>query len=121
MSTEHIASRKLYFGVFFALLCLTALTTGAAYVDLGAWNTVVAMAIAFCKASLVVLFFMHLKWGTGTMKTVAVVAIAWLTLLIVLTNVDNHTRDWIGTPQGLQSSAVVQPQNPPARTPAVKP
>jgi cytochrome c oxidase subunit IV len=121
MSTEHIASPKLYIGVFVALLFLTALTTGMAYVDLGAWNTVVALAIAFCKASLVVLFFMHLKWGTGTMKTVAVVAIAWLALLIVLTNVDNLTRDWLGTPQPLETSMVTRPQNPPAATPARRP
>ena len=38
---------------------MTALTTGMAYVDLGQWNTVVALVIACCKATLVILFFMH--------------------------------------------------------------
>jgi cytochrome c oxidase subunit IV len=118
--TEHIAPRKLYFAVFIALLCLTALTTGVAYIDLGPWNTVAALAIAFCKASLVVLFFMHLKWGSGVMKVVAVAAIVWLSILIVLTNVDNHTRDWIPAPKGLQTSMVMRPQTPPVAAPVPK-
>lgn len=118
--TEHIASKKLYIFVFVALLCLTALTTGVAYVDLGPWNTVAALAIAFCKASLVVLFFMHLKWGSGVMKIVAIAAIVWLSLLIVLTNVDNHTREWIPSPQGLQSSLTVRPPSPAVAAPAPK-
>ena len=55
--------RRLYLLHFRRALALTALTTGMAYVDLGKWNTIVALVIACCKATLVVLFFMHLRWS----------------------------------------------------------
>ena len=55
--SEHIAPKKLYYFVFFSLLILTLLTWQIAYIDLGRWNTVVALAIAISKAALVGTFF----------------------------------------------------------------
>ena len=57
--SQHIVPRKVYFAVFGALMVVTAITTAVAIVDLGPWNTVVALGIAFFQATLVVLFFMH--------------------------------------------------------------
>jgi len=63
-------SRRTGVAVFVALLLLTVVTVLVSYVDLGLWNTVVALLIASVKASLVALFFMHLKgesrlvWGS---------------------------------------------------------
>jgi cytochrome c oxidase subunit IV len=97
----HIMPKKIYFMVFASLLALTALTTLAAYVDLDAYlgtkivpmNTIVALAIAFCKASLVVLFFMHVKYSSHLTKVVVVAGLFWLAILISLTLSDYKTRN----------------------------
>jgi cytochrome c oxidase subunit 4 len=58
----HVTSIKLLVNVLAALLVLTVVTVAVSYVDLGPLNLAVAMLIACVKASLVVLFFMHLLW-----------------------------------------------------------
>ena len=60
---DHVVPVSTYVMVFLALLVGTGLTVAASYVDLGIWNTPVAMLIAVTKASLVVFFFMHLKYS----------------------------------------------------------
>jgi cytochrome c oxidase subunit IV len=122
MATEHIghiAPKKLYIGIFLALISLTALTTGVAYIDLGPYNTVAALVIAVCKASLVILFFMHLKYSAGMTRLAVAAALAWLCLLIGLTMADVRTRGWTPVPQGWQAPASVssspgEPTNEPA-------
>ncbi len=97
----HILPRRIYFTVFTILLALTGLTTLAAYVDLDAmmgskvipWNTIVALAIALCKATLVVLFFMHAKYSSNLTRLAAVAGLFWLAILIVLTLSDYKTRN----------------------------
>ena len=98
--TGHIVSKKVYFLVFGALLALTALTTGVAYLDLGKGNTVVALAIAVTKATLVALFFMHLRWSSGLLRLVLLAAFVWFAILVVLTLSDFLTRQWIPMPSG---------------------
>ena len=58
----HISSLGMYLAIFGALIMLTLLTVGQSYVDLGKANLIAVIAIATCKASLVVMFFMHLKY-----------------------------------------------------------
>ena len=58
----HVSSVGFYVAVFLGLLTLTGLTVGQSYVDLGKLNLFAVIAIATLKASLVVTFFMHLKW-----------------------------------------------------------
>jgi cytochrome c oxidase subunit 4 len=103
--SEHVVPVRLYVTVFVALLCLTALTTGVAYIDLGAFNTVAALAIAGVKMLLVVLFFMHVKYSSGLTKIIVLAAIFWLALLISLTLTDVMTRQWTPTPSGWGTSA----------------
>jgi cytochrome c oxidase subunit IV len=91
---EHIAPKKIYIIIFSALICLTALTTAVAFVDLGPWNTVVALLIAICKATLVATFFMHLRWSGYMTRLVAIAALFWLAILISLTMNDILTRNW---------------------------
>jgi cytochrome c oxidase subunit 4 len=93
--SEHIVSRKLYFGIFFALLVLTAVTTSVAFVDLGNFNIVVAMLIAGLKASLVILFFMHVKFSTKITKMFVIAGFFWLFLMMAITMTDYLTRDWL--------------------------
>ena len=93
MSSEPVVSVPTYLVVWAALLVLTAATTGIAYVDLSAeWNTVVALAIAFGKTLLVVLYFMHLRSTSRLTWVFAAAGIFWLILLIGGTMDDVLTR-----------------------------
>ena len=93
--SEHTHSVGFYVGIFVILIILTALTVGAAFVNLGAMNPVVALGIATAKALLVVLFFMHVKDTSEKMtKAVVVSGIFWLLLLLCLTLADYATRLW---------------------------
>jgi cytochrome c oxidase subunit 4 len=94
----HVASVKTYVGIFMALLCLTGLTVGVAYVDLGAMNTVIALVIAATKMLLVMLFFMHLKYSSRLTKLAVLAAFFWLGLLLTFTLSDVFTRRWTPTP-----------------------
>jgi cytochrome c oxidase subunit IV len=99
--SEHVVPVKTYIGVFIALLFLTGLTTGAAFVDLGSeLNTVVALAIAVSKMVLVILFFMHVKYSPGLTKVVVVAGFFFLAILVSLTLADELTRDWTPNPGG---------------------
>jgi cytochrome c oxidase subunit IV len=89
---EHVSSRSLYYLVFGALMVLTAVTVGVAYLDLGPLNDVVAMAIAVSKALLVILFFMHVRYSTRLVAITAVGGFFWLGILIVLTLSDYLSR-----------------------------
>ena len=91
--SEHIMSSKFYYTIWIALLCLTVITAAVSFVDLGPFNTIVALVIATFKALLVVLFFMHVKYTSEKLtKTVIVAAIFWLFLLLALSMADYATR-----------------------------
>lgn len=106
--SEHILPKKTYLLVFTALILFTALTTGVAYIDLGPYNAVAALAIAVCKACLVVLFFMHLKYQVGMTRVVLLAAVVWLSILIVFTLSDVFTRNWSPTAQPWQQSMALR-------------
>jgi cytochrome c oxidase subunit IV len=84
--------------VFAALLALTAITTAVAFLDLGPLNNIAALGIAVVKAMLVVLFFMHVRYGTRLTPLVVAAGVFWLAILIVLSLCDYFTRDWLGVP-----------------------
>lgn len=90
----HIVPLWIYFSVFGALMVGTALTVGAAYVDLGRFNIVVALAIACVKASLVVLFFMHIYYSSKLTKTIVVAGLATLMIMFFFTGTDLIARGW---------------------------
>ena len=81
-SHDHVVPLGTYVLVFLALMAGTALTVFASYVDLGIWNTPVALLIAITKASLVVLFFMHLKYGSKLLWVWLGAAVFFLILLL---------------------------------------
>jgi len=99
----HVVPKKLYILVFTALIVLTGLTTGVAFINLGKWNTVAALVIAVCKASLVVLFFMHLRWSSNLLRIVVASSLLWLAILIGLTISDVFTRDWTPVPSNWEA------------------
>src|SRR5580698_1127567 len=65
---HHIVTPLQYVYVFVTLLIGTAITVGAAYVDLGVLNPIIALAIACFKACVVILFFMHAAYQTRLIK-----------------------------------------------------
>ena len=91
--SEHIVPPKVYVGIFLSLMVLTAATVAAAYVNLGPFNIVIALAIATLKATLVVLFFMHARYSPGRTHMVIIAAVFWLAIMLALTLSDYSTRD----------------------------
>ncbi|MBI2930683.1 MAG: cytochrome C oxidase subunit IV family protein [Planctomycetes bacterium] len=87
-----IVPRKLTAAVFVALLALTGSSVGAAYLDLGVFNTILALAIAGVKASLVALYFMHLRYSSKLVWLFAGGSFFWLGILLALTLNDYLTR-----------------------------
>ncbi len=80
-ASGHVGSLKVYFAIFGALLLGTAITVAAAYHDFGALGLPIAMLIAIVKATLVVLFFMHVKYEMPLVKAMVPMAIAFLLVL----------------------------------------
>jgi cytochrome c oxidase subunit IV len=98
-SHDHILPAGMYYGIFGALMVLTALTVGAAFVDLGFLNIIVALTIAVVKASLVVLFFMHVKYGNRMNWVVIGSGVFWLLILLGMLMLDYSSRGWMPVPQ----------------------
>lgn len=91
---EHIVSPKIYITIWLILLVFTGLTTWVAFIDLGILNPVIALLIAFTKASLVVLFFMHVKYSSRMIALVIGCGLFFLSILMVLTTSDYISRAW---------------------------
>ena len=87
------------------LLILTAITIGAAYVNLGNGNVVVALFIATIKASLVVLFFMHLRWDKPVYGIVAMAGFLFLGIFLMFDLMDQDTRNYY-LPQNVHRTEV---------------
>jgi cytochrome c oxidase subunit 4 len=85
----------MYYMVFLALVVGTILTVAAAKVDMGPLNNVVMLTIACTKATLVVLFFMHVRWSSRLTWVVAMSGFFWLLILFVLGMSDYLSRGWI--------------------------
>jgi cytochrome c oxidase subunit 4 len=117
---EHIVSPVIYVVVLIALMVLLALTLTAAFVDLDKmimgknhtgtayWNMGVAILIAICKALLIILFFMHVKYSSRLTLAFASAAFVWLGIMLTLTLSDYFTRNY---PPGSPKSS---PDNPSA-------
>jgi cytochrome c oxidase subunit 4 len=94
-NAHHPSSLTAYIVIWLALLAGTALTVGAAFVDLKHFNTPLALVIATIKATLVALYFMHVKGTSEKMtKVVVISAIFFLFLLLALSMADYGTRMW---------------------------
>ena len=89
---EHIVPTRVYYTIFGVLMLCTGLTVAIAFVDLGPFNIVAALVIAVFKAALVILFFMHVKYGSRLTWAVVVGSAFWLAILLVLTFSDYLTR-----------------------------
>ena len=101
---HHIVSPFIYLAILAALLVFTGLTVWMSFIDLGEWhiaagltlfwNPVVALAIACTKMTLVVLFFMHVKYSTKLTKLTVASGFAVFLVLIGMTMTDYFSRAW---------------------------
>jgi cytochrome c oxidase subunit 4 len=91
---HHIVGPGVYVAILFALLIGTALTVWASFIDLGPWNPVIALAIATSKATLVVLFFMGVKYSSKLTKLTVFAGIFTFLILISMTLSDYISRAW---------------------------
>lgn len=95
MSSVHVSPLSTYLSIFAALMVLSAITVGAAFVDLGSLNPVVALAIAGLKATLVILYFMHVKYSSRLTKLTVVLSMFFVAILFAETLMDYATRGWL--------------------------
>jgi cytochrome c oxidase subunit 4 len=96
----HISPTSTYYTIFGSLMVLTAMTVAAAFIDLGPLNFPVALAIAIVKATLVILFFMHVKYSSRLTKLICGGAFFFLLILFGLTLSDYLSRGWFVSPRG---------------------
>lgn len=96
---HHISPVSTYVTVFAALMVLTFLTVWVAGKDLGLLNTFVALSIAVVKGTVVVLWFMHLKYSAKITWVAAGAGFIWLAVMLSLTLSDILSRSWIGPPE----------------------
>jgi len=88
--TGHVVPLRLLVGVLAALLVLTVITVAVTYVDLGPFNLVLAMVIAGIKATLVLLYFMHLRWDRPFNAVVLISSLALVVLFVIFALIDSH-------------------------------
>ena len=90
----HILPKRVYYTIFAILMFCTYLTVQIAFFDLGRLNAIAALAIAAFKATIVILFFMHVKYSTRLTWAVILGSIFWFGILVTLTMADYLTRAW---------------------------
>ncbi len=87
-----IVPTRVYYRVSLALLALFILTVAASFIHFGDWNVYIAVTIAVVKATLVVLYFMHVRYQTRLTWIFAGAGFLWLLILFALTMSDYATR-----------------------------
>lgn len=92
-SEQHVTPFKTYINVFAALIGLTVITVGAAYIHMGhLLNILVAMLIATVKASLVILWFMHQKYENTQNRVIFFSSFFFLMLMLFFCLTDIYSR-----------------------------
>jgi cytochrome c oxidase subunit 4 len=86
------------FAVYFILIALTAVTVGAAFLDLMYFSVPVALGIASVKALLVMLYFMELRHSSKMVWIIIGNGVFWLAVMILITMSDMISRGWLGFP-----------------------
>ena len=94
-ATGHVSPISLYLTIFVALMVLTGVTVFAAFINLGQFNFLVAMVIAAFKASLVVWYFMHVKYQSSLTKLTLSTGLFFLAILLGLMLIDYSSKDFL--------------------------
>ena len=102
MSSVHVSPLSTYLTIFAALMVFTAITVAVAFVNLGSFNPVVALGVAAIKATLVILYFMHVKYSSRLTKLAVVLSLFFVAILFAETLMDYATRGFLPPPPSLQ-------------------
>ena len=108
----HISPKSTYYAIFAALMVLTGVTVAVAFVNLGAFNFPVALSIAITKATLVILFFMHVKYSSQLTKLFVAMAFFFMAIMFGLTMTDYMSRGMRTYPGGAGGAGYGQRQPP---------
>jgi cytochrome c oxidase subunit 4 len=100
MVHSHVSSVKFYVGILAILVAFTLLTVAVASIHLGPLNLAVAIAIASAKATLVVMFFMHLKYDNRFNATIVICSLMFIGVFFAYTMNDTDTRGELDDAQG---------------------
>jgi cytochrome c oxidase subunit IV len=113
-SHAHILPVRTYLAVAGALFVFTILTVAVSYLHLGGWNAIIALAIAGTKASLVALFFMHLKYDKKLHMIILLIAVIFVAIFIALIMFDTLRRAdiYLETAQPIKEKAKIYLQAP---------
>jgi cytochrome c oxidase subunit 4 len=95
MTTHIVPHVRVYWVIFVTLLLLTLITVDVAFYNLGVLNIYVALAVATTKATLVLLYFMHVRYAPPLTAVFAGAGFVFLIILILFTLSDFLTRTWI--------------------------
>jgi len=94
-SHHHVVPPSTLFAVFAALLVLMVLTVIVAFQPLGNFNLPIALTIAVIKATLIMLFFMEVKYGSKLLWVFAGTSFVFLLIMLIMTMNDYLTRQWV--------------------------
>jgi cytochrome c oxidase subunit 4 len=97
---HHIVPVPVYLAIFATLIVMTGVTVWASYQDWGDYNIVIALGIAGFKGSLVMWYFMHVKFAPKLTQLASVLGFVWLTIMLGFICSDVSTRDWVGGANG---------------------
>ena len=98
----HISPTKFYIQIFVGLVLLTLLTISVSYVHLGKMNLIVALLISTTKASLVVTFFMHLKYDSRFNALMFLSSLLFIGVFFAYTVNDSDHRGQVDSAQGVE-------------------
>ena len=115
--SDHVSPVSLYITIFAALMILTGVTVAAAYLNLGQLNFSVAIAIACFKATLVVWYFMHVKWQSHMTKLTLATGLFFLAILLGMSLIDYVSRGpgFYVTPQPINPQSIIGAPAPAAQ------
>lgn len=85
---HHLLPARVYFLIWFTLICLTGVTLGVTYLDMGKWAIFTAILVASVKAALVTLYFMHLKFERRVIHVILLVTLASFAVFFILVFTD---------------------------------
>jgi cytochrome c oxidase subunit IV len=104
----HVTPTRTYVTIFFILMMCTGLTYFVWTIQLGPWAFLVAIGIAIFKATLVIGYFMHVKWSPVLSKMAVAIAVGFLVILLTLTSMDYASRGWVPTNRGWENYPVLK-------------
>ena len=104
-ATAHVSPISLYVTIFMALMVLTGVTVAAAFVNLGQFNFLVAMIIACFKASLVIWYFMHVKYQSRLTKLTVATGLFFLAILLSMMLIDYSSKGFTPMPPKIDSDS----------------